>query len=253
MLNDPYEGLILASPFTGAEARIPFEDVPVRMIRVGTMRHDMINPDYKPEARSLRMASQEEENERLKYVHSRLTAAIRDLGILSLSRVADSVVMWAHYASDSRGLCFGIDLERVALGHRDESGALTAKASVISVEYRVAPFSTRTQNFTDFVVEALGRKHSDWSFEREVRIVRPLSSFERHTDRTRRIGLVALAPTWVTEIVVGVTPDPEVRRLLNENFSAFPYAQLRQLSLDSRDYQSRLGNLRGPGEIKPLC
>jgi hypothetical protein len=243
-LNDPYESLILRNNYSGAGALNLNKDVPFRRIRIGKMvMEDAINPDYDPEARSERIEKEEELNLLLAAQHARQCAGLDQLGILSLTRSSKSMTMWAHYAQNSTGLCLGIVWKEVC-----ESGDAGGEGTVLSLNYEGAPGAAGAVSDAEFIALALGRKQSDWAYEREVRLVRPLRFFPKRIEGGD-IGILPLNPAWIREIVVGVMPAPAVLTLLKDNWDAFSHAQLSQLRLHARGYEPEIVRLKDPGEV----
>src|SRR5262249_29336570 len=147
----------------------------------GAMVDYGVNPSYDPNARERRLREQESINQE---IETKRTEALRDVSncrILSLSRTPDNMVMWAHYASNSQGLCIGIDWVKASLLApmcTQSNGAF--KPTSLTVEYREHPFRSRFDRNDNYVLYALGRKHVDWAYEREIRILRHASDFEHY-------------------------------------------------------------------------
>jgi hypothetical protein len=90
----------------------------------------------------------------------------KEIGILSLSRVRDSLLMWSHYGEQYMGAVVGFD------------GAHEFFANQIDVEYR----STRPRRHVKTYLAGhpvslaeLFAKSEQWDYEQEVRIVRRLA------------------------------------------------------------------------------
>ena len=182
-------------------------------------------------------------NAELEAKHNRWRAMIGELGILSLTRSATSMVMWAHYSSNSSGLCFGIDWKEAQLLDTEKGSYL------LPLQYAGAPAEVRSESEQQFFQMALGRKHQDWAYESEVRFIRSLKTFSRF-GKEGGIGLLSLNPLWVKEIFVGVMPNPEVLEMLRSHWSAFEHVKLGQLSLNPQGYRPEIRTLRHPGEVK---
>jgi hypothetical protein len=89
------------------------------------------------------------------------------VGVLSLSRVRDSLLMWSHYADQYAGAVVEFD------------GSHNFFTGQIDVDYR----TTRPRRHLDaylagepIPVAELCAKSDQWAYEREVRIVRPLTA-----------------------------------------------------------------------------
>jgi hypothetical protein len=244
LLNDPYEGVILSLQHTGAGATDIWEDRPVIKYRIGNMDDYGVNPNYDPEARDRRVRAQEQLNHEIERRRSEALRAIRSCRILSLTRTPENMVMWAHYASNSRGLCIGIDWAKanllVTTGARSDE---PIKPVALAVEYKDYPFQSRFEHHEDPVAYALGRKHTDWAYEREIRMLRHASDFDMYA-MGKKVGLLPLPPEAVTDIVFGASPDVSVRTMLRDHVGQFPGASIRQLEISSDSYSSRLREFR---------
>jgi hypothetical protein len=99
------------------------------------------------------------------------------IGILCLSRAADLILMWSHYADQYTGAVIEFD------------GAHSFFDGQIDVEYRsIRPLrhvSAYESALEPIPIAELCVKSDHWSYEREVRIVRALTSCERHGNDNR--------------------------------------------------------------------
>jgi hypothetical protein len=118
--------------------------------------------------------------ENLDYMEKKLFATIRNIrarvGILSLSQRYDSLPMWAHYADLARGFVVVLEgLEQSFNG--DKTGSLNIpKPVVYSDQFIGMTFDPSTQDRLFF------SKLSDWSYEREWRVVTALTACRRSPD-----------------------------------------------------------------------
>jgi hypothetical protein len=242
LLNDPYEGVILSLPYTGAGTTRIWQDRPIIKYRVGSMTDYGVNPDYDPDALRKRIKEEKSLNSEVEARRVKAINAIKSCRILSLTRTPDNMVMWAHYADNSKGLCIGIDWAKADLLTPGISASVqTPKAIALTVEYMDRPFESRFEPDKNHIISALGRKHTDWAYEREVRLVRHDSDFARYAPGTNNtVGLLAVPPDAITDIVLGSNPDSTVRSLVKERFKHFPKARVRRLQINSSGYNSRL-------------
>lgn len=115
--------------------------------------------------------------ENLNYMEKKLFATIRNIrarvGILSLSQRCDSLPMWAHYADLARGFVVILDhLDRSFNG--DKTGSLNIPKPVVYADQFIGmTFDPSTQDRLFF------SKLSDWSYEREWRVVTALNACRR--------------------------------------------------------------------------
>jgi Protein of unknown function (DUF2971) len=128
-----------------------------------------------------------------------------NVGILCLSEVRDSILMWGHYTDNHQGFVVGFDSDHPFFSRRrsdnDEFGFLRR------VDYQ----PQRPQvTLTDTTSPAWFQTKSEhWSYEKEWRIVRVLSEAEHRIDRSPfPICLFEFAPDAVREIIVGMRSAP---------------------------------------------
>ena len=135
----------------------------------------------------------------LDYMERKLFAAIESIrakiGILSLSERYDSLPMWAHYADQAKGFVVIFEnLERSFKG--DETGSLNVPKPVVYTERFIGmTFDPSTQDRLFF------SKLSDWSYEREWRVVTALGTCRRSSDG--KLYLRDVAPLHLTGVICG--------------------------------------------------
>jgi hypothetical protein len=109
----------------------------------------------------------------LPFMRDQLVRTIHDIrrgvGVLSLSARWDSLAMWAHYANDGKGFVVVLrDLKAAFPG--DATGSLNKPKRVrYSGRFEGMTFDPASQDNLFFW------KHQDWSYEKEWRVVLPLS------------------------------------------------------------------------------
>jgi DUF2971 family protein len=137
--------------------------------------------------------------ENLDYMEEKLFSTVRNIrskvGMLSLSARYDSLPMWAHYANQARGFVVVLeDLERSFNG--DETGSLNIPKPVVYAERFIGmTFDPSTQDRLFF------SKLSDWSYEREWRVVTALSACYRSPEND--LYLRDIDSTHLTHIICG--------------------------------------------------
>ena len=135
----------------------------------------------------------------LDYMETKLFAAIESIrakvGILSLSKRFDSLPMWAHYADQAKGFVVIFEnLERSFEG--DETGSLNVPKPVVYTKRFIGmTFDPSTQDRLFF------SKLSDWSYEREWRVVTALDACRRSLDG--KLYLRDVSPLHLTGVICG--------------------------------------------------
>ena len=118
-------------------------------------------------------------------------------GIFCLSRRFDSFPMWAHYGANGKG--FVIEYDDLDLEFRgDSTGVLDTPRDVDYLEVR--PSVTFDPNSH---IPLFFSKLADWSYEREVRIVKPLTQCTNRRNGKFTIHLFKIDPQHVKRVIVG--------------------------------------------------
>ena len=101
-----------------------------------------------------------------------------DTWLCSLSKVNDSLLMWSHYCYNHKGVCIGLDLDKVMESVPPMFGEIYLKPLVIEVEYQdIIERPSAYRPTEDMFSYQWRTKAKDWSYEQEVRLVIPRPSF----------------------------------------------------------------------------
>jgi hypothetical protein len=155
-----------------------------------------------------------------------------NVGILCLSEVRDSLLMWGHYTNNHEGFVVGFDSEHPFFAKRrsdkDEFGFLRP------VQYRARrPQVTLTDTESP---DWFSTKPEQWSYEKEWRIVRVLSEAQERIARSPfPICLFEFPADAVREIIVGVRSTPILVSAVRAPAHRFPRAEVFRACEDS-DY-----------------
>ena len=120
-------------------------------------------------------------------------------GILSLSRIHDSLLMWAHYADYHRGFVIGFD----------EGNAFFKGAEPVSGLQRLSPVEYKEKRpvlspSTHNTPHIFFRKSPEWSYESEWRLIRPLTECNEKIDKKPHpIYLFDLPVEVIGQVVTG--------------------------------------------------
>ena len=90
--------------------------------------------------------------------------------LCSLSKVYDSLLMWSHYCYNHKGVCIGLDIDKVMQSVPPMFGTLYLEPLVIEVQYR--DIIERPDGHHNAFYQR-GTKAKDWQYEKEVRLVMP--------------------------------------------------------------------------------
>lgn len=94
--------------------------------------------------------------------------------LCSLSKVNDSILMWAHYCYNHKGVCIGLDIDKVMQSVPPMFGEIYLQPLVLDVQYK--SIIERPNGYCN----AMGlfnyqwqTKAKEWEYEQEVRLVMP--------------------------------------------------------------------------------
>jgi hypothetical protein len=147
----------------------------------------------------------------------------RNLGILCLSEVRDSLLMWGHYTQNHEGFVIGFSQDHpyfsMRRGPEDEFGYLRRVKYSSSRPVVTLADTTGTEWFET--------KSDDWSYEKEWRMMRVLAEAERRIETLPYpVCLFSFPADSVAEIIIGLKASAEVRDRLKTLSKNFPNAKV---------------------------
>ncbi len=120
-----------------------------------------------------------------------------NVGVFCLSKRFDSLPMWAHYASNATG--FVIEYADLNCSFKgDETGVLRQLREVV-YESEITGVTFEPNSYESLFFS----KYSDWSYERESRVILPLSDCRVTPLKTGNLYLFDLPPTCVRCVILG--------------------------------------------------
>lgn len=140
---------------------------------------------------------------RIDEITAAMATAIRDkYRVYCLSGFSDSFLMWAHYTSSHKGVCFGF---------KTRSEVFCGALEVTYLEkYPVIDFSTEDE--MAFMGDTLLTKAEAWRYEREFRLIAKEGESEEFL--TVQDGFLSFSPDDVTVVIVGCSmPDADLATL----------------------------------------
>ncbi len=94
--------------------------------------------------------------------------------LCSLSKVKDSILMWSHYCYNHRGVCIGLDIDRVIESVPPLFGSVYSKPLVLDVQYKDIIERPNAYLYSnDIFFYQWETKAKEWEYEQEVRLVMP--------------------------------------------------------------------------------
>lgn len=92
--------------------------------------------------------------------------------LCSLSKVYDSLLMWSHYCYNHKGVCIGLDIDKVMQSVPPMFGTIYLKPFVIEVQYRnIIERPDAHQSAENIFLYQWKTKAKEWQYEQEVRLV----------------------------------------------------------------------------------
>ena len=100
-----------------------------------------------------------------------------DTWLCSLSKVNDSLLMWTHYCYNHKGICIGLNIDKVMECVPPMFGVLYVEPFIIDVQYQdIIERPNAYGGEEDMFSYQLATKAKEWEYEQEVRLVMPKPS-----------------------------------------------------------------------------
>ena len=94
--------------------------------------------------------------------------------LCSLSKVNDSILMWSHYCNNHKGVCIGLDLDKVMESVPSTFGTILLKPLVLDVQYMdIIERPNAYHSAEDLYSYQWKTKAKAWEYEQEIRLVIP--------------------------------------------------------------------------------
>jgi hypothetical protein len=146
------------------------------------------------------------------------------VGVLSLSRTKENLLLWSHYADEHRGYViefdekndfFKADAERISC--KPILVSYTSQRPVINMS-DIKEHETLFDFHPEDLPILLGHKSIDWAYEEEVRVFRNISSLPSYgtCKYDYDIKLVEIPSDAISGIYFGANMDDEVQQKIKE-------------------------------------
>lgn len=94
--------------------------------------------------------------------------------LCSLSKTNDSLLMWSHYCYNHKGVCIGLDIDRVIKSVPPMFGTTYVEPLVLDVQYKdIIERPNGYQYSKDIFSYQWRTKAKEWEYEQEIRLVIP--------------------------------------------------------------------------------
>jgi len=165
----------------------------------------------------------------------------QNVGVLCLSEIRDSILMWGHYTDNHQGFVIGFDSDSPFFSKRrsesDEFGFLRHVNYQIQRPQVILSDTTSSAWFET--------KSEQWAYEKEWRIVRVLSEAACRIDRNPfPVCLFEFPADAVREIIMGMRFSSSLLPKMQSLAVAFPRTTLLRASEDPHDYRLVISDVR---------
>lgn len=156
-------------------------------------------------------------------------------GILCLTEIPDSLLMWAHYANNHRGFVIQFDETHEFFAPTSHEEQLLELTKVeYSAQRPVLSYSSINSPTLYY------RKSPEWAYENEWRIIKPLRAARKtlaHPDYPR--FLFELPPSAVKGVIIGLSVPQSVQLELSELLARphWKHAKIFKTALDKNEYR----------------
>jgi Protein of unknown function (DUF2971) len=132
------------------------------------------------------------------------------IGILSLTKRWDSMLMWSHYAASHQGFCVGFDSSHVFFTNPEGDPDITA---IRDVEYSRERIKVPLERGVAINFDVMFRKGLDWAYEQEQRMLFMLSGAKKTIpDKPYCICLFHVPHDAIAEVVTGAHASPQLEQ-----------------------------------------
>lgn len=155
------------------------------------------------------------------FLHPHYDAELSKIRVLSLTKKADSIIMWSHYAGMFNGVCIEFD-DSITL------------SNVKPIEYCDNLIIPKNREYTmeETAKEALFHKSKEWQYEEEYRIISDSEYLKLEKGEIRRIYIGYMVPDNIMKILVD---ECEMKRIDTKISYVNPY-NCKVVSLDYDEY-----------------
>jgi hypothetical protein len=161
------------------------------------------------------------------------------LGVLCLSEVPDSLLMWAHYASSHTG--FVVEFDALHASFHEQKSDEDDLRHIRRVYYRESRPSAPLSDMS--AIELFLVKSGHWGYEREWRIVRPLADATATVPADPYpIALFEIPPAAVSGVIMGSRMSDAAAATLRQAVRANPdlaAVRIRRAVADSSQFLLR--------------
>lgn len=162
-----------------------------------------------------------------------------ELGLICLSEIPDSLIMWSHYAANHTGLVFGFDTSKFPEILRDALFRVTYSRE--KVKWDSEPETAERLCMTKCI---------DWSYEKEWRAIIQLNCCKKQRVgiRQRHFCYLPIPVDSIVRIIMGARSSlgPVLRKLMWHGLKLQNRVPFERAVLDPREYKLCFRNVIDP-------
>ncbi|WP_157933764.1 DUF2971 domain-containing protein [Alloalcanivorax mobilis] len=159
-------------------------------------------------------------------------------GILCLTPYNDNLLMWSHYGDQHKGVCLGFDValpfdEIFGAGYDVEYSETYPQIPVLRMEELLVDSLNGYKNidgYDDVVTKQFYTKAECWSYEQEIRFLRPALA--------HGVGSMPFPAIKLREVILGCNIEESDRiKTMNLVKKNFPHAKILQSKMEEKYYK----------------
>jgi hypothetical protein len=150
--------------------------------------------------------------------------------LVCASRIADSILMWSHYAANHTGVVIQFDTNELPFSEMPDWCMLPV---IYSPQKPVYSHFTKSPEFRKAMFAVAASKAAAWSYEQETRIVLPASR-----EILRKARFLRVTPGSITALILGCRLSAATRMSIRSalSLSHFQHVHLMQADLHRAEY-----------------
>ena len=143
------------------------------------------------------------------------------MGISCLSESCDSLLMWAHYANNHKGIC--VEYELLEINKQLHFSPIPVLYSDKRADFFTFNQDTIDADTTRIFIESITSKSSDWNYEKEWRIIRDDSACGNNWNSDKKGALLDMIRP--KSVIMGCMVQPEFEERIRD------YCEKHQINL----------------------
>lgn len=156
--------------------------------------------------------------------HHNLDVISTAVGVLSLSRRADSILMWGHYGDNHRGLVIGFDTAWETFRAGRGLGAVQYSRERLTWDISWKGGSVALK---DYVERMIRHKNHEWAYEEELRQVFQLAGLrQRRLDNGSTGYFLPIPPSIVRCVILGLRCPEDVENQVCDILGEKPFSHI---------------------------